>query len=191
MSPLIDRAGMEEVFPADELLTSADELLTGIAHEPTRAFLRDVGLPDRGGWFESEPNLAEGEVQIGGEAWQQVAEQYPDCPFDMSVWLTLGGIAMDSVMVDTVTGAVYCIPEGGRPHLLNSSVDALAYFLHALEVEREAYDLEEQADFDVVDPEGAEQRLLDLMRAADPVAMENPASTWYTVLRYVRNLMED
>ncbi|MGC0314648.1 SUKH-4 family immunity protein [Kitasatospora acidiphila] len=189
MGPLIDRARMEAVFAPEDLLASADEVLAGIAHAPTRAFLRDVGLPDRVGWFESDQHLADGELLIGGEAWQRVAERYPGCPFDMSVWLALGGIALDDVMVDTVTGVVYCIPDGGAPHRLNSSVDALAYFLHALEVERDNYDPE--ADGDGLDPHGAEERLLELMRAADPIALENPRSTWYMVLRYVRNWMQD
>lgn len=112
MGPLIDRARMEAVFAPEDLLASADEVLAGIAHAPTRAFLRDVGLPDRVGWFESDQHLADGELLIGGEAWQRVAERYPGCPFDMSVWLALGGIALDDVMVDTVTGVVYCIPDG-------------------------------------------------------------------------------
>ncbi|GAA1952123.1 SUKH-4 family immunity protein [Kitasatospora viridis] len=188
MEPLIDRATMEQVFAPEDLLTTPDHLLTGIAHAPTRAFLRDVGLPDRERWFESPQELAEGRVRIGGEAWQRVAQEYPNCPFDMSVWLTVGGIALDSVMVDTVTGLVYSIPDGGSPHLLNSGVDALAYFLHALEVEREAYDPEADGE---VDPDGAVERLLELMRAADPAALEYPESTWSMVLRYVGNMMQD
>jgi hypothetical protein len=55
-------------------------------------------------------------------------------------------------------------------------------------VEREAYDPETDGE---ADPEGAEERLLELMRAADPAALEYPESTWYMVLRYVRNLMQD
>ncbi|MGC0314176.1 SUKH-4 family immunity protein [Kitasatospora acidiphila] len=188
MKPLIDRVAMEQAFTSGGLFVIPDHLLAGITHAPTRAFLRDVGLPDRERWFESSQELVDGYVRIGGEAWQRVAEQYPNCPFDMSVWLTVGGIALDSVMVDTVTGLVYSIPDGGSPHLLNSSVDALAYFLHALEVERDAYDPESDGE---ADPGGAEERLLALMRAADPVALEYPGSTWHMVLRYVGNMMQD
>lgn len=56
-------------------------------------------------------------------------------------------------------------------------------------MERDNYDPE--ADGDGLDPHGAEERLLERMRAADPIALENPRSTWYMVLRYVRNWMQD
>ncbi|MEU0738016.1 SUKH-4 family immunity protein [Streptomyces sp. NPDC006134] len=185
---MIDRARMESVF--DELVTLNDEPLAVIAHEPTRAFLRDVGLPEREQWFEADGYLVDGDLRVGGEAWQAVQERYSDCPFDMSSWLTLGGIGMDTVAVDTVTGVVYCIPEDRYIHVLNSSVDALGYFLYELEMERPEYDGEAAGDAGF-DPEGAEQRLLTLMRRADPVAVESPDSSWYMVLRYVRNALMD
>ncbi|MFC6015891.1 SUKH-4 family immunity protein [Plantactinospora solaniradicis] len=190
MIPLIDRTMMESVFSAHELVTLDDRALAAIAHEPTRTFLREVGLPDQIGWFEATQRLLDGDLQIGGDPWQAVSRRYPSCPFDMSAWLTLGGIALDDVIVDTVTGAVYSIPEDGAPHLLNTSIDALAYFLYALEEERPEYDVEASTD-EGVDPEGAERRLLFRMRQADAVAMENPESTWFFVLRYVRNLLQD
>ncbi|MFF7681040.1 SUKH-4 family immunity protein [Actinacidiphila glaucinigra] len=190
MSPLIDRVAMESVFGPDELVTPDDTALAGIAHGPTRAFLRDVGLPDQMGWFQADQLLVDGDLRIGGEAWQAVSRKYPSCPFDMSAWLSLGGIGMDDVTVDTRTGVVYCIPEDGSPHVLNSGVDALAFFLHALEEERPDYDPEAATD-EGVDPEGAHDRLLALMRRTDAAAMENEDSAWYLVLRYVRNLMQD
>ncbi|MFF7358689.1 MULTISPECIES: SUKH-4 family immunity protein [Streptomyces] len=190
MSPLIDRTRMESVFSADDLVALDDGVLAAIAHEPTRVFLREVGLPDQVGWFEMDQFLLDGDLRIGGEAWQAVAEKYPNRSFDMSAWLTLGGIALDDLIVDTATGIVYCIPEDGAPHLLNSSIDALAYFLHALEEERPEYDAYASTD-EGVDPEGAADRLLHRMRQADPVAMENPESCWFAVLRHVRNLLRD
>ncbi|WP_440103326.1 SUKH-4 family immunity protein [Streptosporangium sp. H16] len=190
MSPLIDRTMMESVFPADELVTLDDRALAAIAHEPTRTFLREVGLPDQVGWFETDQFLLDGDLRIGGEAWQAVARKYPSCPFDMSAWLSLGGIALDDVIVDTVTGVVYSIPEDGSPHLLNTSIETLAYFLHALEEERPEYDVEACTD-EGIDPEGAERRLLCRMRRADAVALEHPGSTWFLVLRYVRNFLQD
>lgn len=188
MSPWIDRTTMESVFPAHELVTLDDGALAAIAHGPTRTFLRDVGLPDQVGWFEADQRLLDGDLRIGGDAWWAVSRRYPSCPFDMSAWLSLGGIAMDDVSVDTATGVVYSIPEDGAPHLLNTGVDTLAYFLHALEEERPEYDIEASTD-EGVDPEGAERRLLRRMRQADAVAMEHPESTWFSVLRHVRNLL--
>ncbi|RAY10675.1 hypothetical protein DPM19_34020 [Actinomadura craniellae] len=190
MSPLIDRTMMESVFPADELVTLDDRALAAIAHEPTRTFLREVGLPDQVGWFEADQLLLDGDLRIGGDAWQAVTQRHPSCPFDMSAWLTLGGIALDDVIVDTTTGVVYSIPENGPPHLLNTNVDRLAYFLHALEEERPEYDVEAGTD-EGADPQGAERRLLHRMRQVDALAMEHPESTWFLVLRYVRNLLQD
>ncbi|WP_345639331.1 SUKH-4 family immunity protein [Rugosimonospora acidiphila] len=187
---MIDRIGMESAFHADELVTVKDPALAAIAHEPTRDFLREVGLPDQVGWFEADQRLLDGDLRIGGTAWQAVAERYPDCPLDMSAWLTLGGIALDDVIVDTITGAVYCIPEDGPVHLLNSSIDALAYFLHALEEQRPWYDAEASTD-EGVDPDGAERRLLRRMRQADPIAMERPESMWFSVLGHVRDLLRN
>ncbi|MFI6761928.1 SUKH-4 family immunity protein [Micromonospora sp. NPDC050417] len=184
---LIDRAGMESVYHADDLVTLDEATLAVITHEPTRAFLCDVGLPDRVGWFEADQLFVDGDLRVGGAAWQRVALRHPSCPFDMSAWLTLGGIGLDDAIVDTITGNVYCIPEDGAPHLLNSGVDRLAFFLHALEVERPQYDVDAGAD--VVDPEGAETRLLSLMRRADPAAMAYPEACWFTVLRNVRKLL--
>ncbi|MFE0462547.1 SUKH-4 family immunity protein [Kitasatospora sp. NPDC058965] len=146
----IDHDAMAEAFP-DGLLLLPDHLAARIAHAPTRAFLRDVGLPDRERWFESSQELADGRIEIGGEAWQRVAQQYSHCTFDMSTWLALGGIGLDSVAVDTVTGLVYSMPDGGSPHLLNSSVRALGTFLYALEMERGAYDPEADGE---ADPDG-------------------------------------
>ncbi|MFF3951464.1 SUKH-4 family immunity protein [Streptomyces sp. NPDC001902] len=190
MRPLVDRVAMESVFGPDELVTVDDAALAGVIHEPTRVFLRDVGLPDRIGWFVADQRLVDGDLRIGGDAWQAVSAKYPNCPFDMSSWLSLGGIGMDDVVADTRTGAVYCIPEDGGPHLLNSTVDALAFFLHALEEERPDYDPEAATD-EGVDPEGARDRLLARMRRADGAVMEDEDSAWYSVLRYVRNLMQD
>ncbi|SDJ49881.1 SUKH-4 immunity protein [Nonomuraea maritima] len=189
MSPLIDRTMMETVFPADELVTLDDHALAAMAHEPTKTFLREIGLPDRYGWFEADQRLLDGDLRIGGDAWRTVALKYPSCPFDMSAWLSLGGIALDDVVVDTVTGVVYCVPEDGSPHLLNTSIDTLAYFLHALEEERPEYDPEAATD-EGVDPEGAARRLLSRMRRADTAAVQHPESTWFSVLRHVRNLLQ-
>ncbi|GGS19303.1 SUKH-4 family immunity protein [Streptomyces griseoviridis] len=188
MSPLIDRAGMESAFGAEELVTVDGEALAVIAHEPTRTYLRDVGLPAREQWFEADEHLLEGDLEVGGEAWQAVQERYSDCPFDMSSWLMLGGIAMDDVVVDTVTGVVYCLPEERPIHVLNSSVDALGFFLHAVEQERPVFDGDADPSGETeLDPPGAEDRLRALMQRTDPVSLENPDSSWHMVLHHIGN----
>ncbi|MGD1218347.1 SUKH-4 family immunity protein [Streptomyces krungchingensis] len=188
MSPLVGREAMESVYGSGELVTLDESALTPVGHEPTRAFLRDVGLPSWMGWFQMDRRLEEGDIRVGGEAWRNVARRYPSCTSDMSSWLALGGIALDDVAVDTVTGVVHCIPENGSPHRLNSGVDELAFFLLALERERPQYDPE--SDTVEVDPEGAAERLLRLMRDAEPGVMENPDCCWFSVLGHVRDLLQ-
>ncbi|GGS72944.1 MULTISPECIES: SUKH-4 family immunity protein [Streptomyces] len=177
---------MESAFDADDLITVDETALGAVTHEPTRVFLREVGLPDRVGWFEADQQLVDGEIEVGGDDWQAVAAKYPSCSFDMSAWLTLGGIGMDDIVIDSATGVVYCIPEEGRIHVLNSSIDAFAYFLRELEMERSAYDHEVAGDA-MTDPVGAENRLRATMRRADPTALEDPESLWQAVLRSVGN----
>lgn len=186
MHPLIDRSDMESVFAPDDLVTVDETALGAVAHEPTRAFLRDVGLPDRVGWFEADQDLVGGEVDVGGEGWQTIQAKFPSCSFDTSAWLTLGGIGMDDIVCDAGTGVVYCIPEDGPLHVLNSSVDAFALFLRELEVERISYD-DEAAGGAVTDPVGAEDRLRAVMSRTDPAFLDNPGSLWHTVLRSVGN----
>lgn len=185
MSPLIDRPAMESVFGADGLVTFPDETLVGIPHPPTRAYLRETGLPEREQWFFTFQEVAEGDLTVVGPG-RQAEQGYADCPYDMSSWLPLGGIAMDNVSVDTVTGIVYCVPEGRSVHVLNSSVDALGFFLHALEKERHAYD-PDMDDESGLDTTGAEERLRALMHRTDPAALQNPDSSWHMVLHYVGN----
>ncbi|MFC3502097.1 SUKH-4 family immunity protein [Micromonospora krabiensis] len=189
MSPLVDRATLESVFNADDLVTLDEATLVAVAHEPTRDFLRDVGLPDQAGWFEVAQDLLDGNLRIGGAAWEAVAARYPSRAYDMSTWLTLGGVGLDDVIIDVATGIVYCIPDDGSPHRLNSGVDALVLFLCELEKERPEYD-PEAATEEGVDPEGSAERLLHRMRRADPSAMADPGSSWYAVLRLVRRLLQ-
>ncbi|MGW4897977.1 SUKH-4 family immunity protein [Kitasatospora sp. NPDC004240] len=187
MSPLIDRAAMELVFD-DELVTVNAGAAAAIPHEPTRAFLRDIGLPDRFGWFEADDRLMEDELEIGGDGWAAVAARYPRSTFDMSTWLSIGGIGMDDVSVDTATGAVYCIPEEGAPQLLGGSVDAVMYVVQALEAERPNYDPEEADEENGLTPGEAEERLRALMRTAG-LPLDDPASIWHGVLGHVENAL--
>ncbi|MFC8720391.1 SUKH-4 family immunity protein [Kitasatospora sp. NPDC057198] len=189
MNFLVGREEMEAVFGAEELVTLDDRALAGIAHEPTRAFLREVGLPDRIGWFEADQSLCDGALRVGGESWARFAADYPDCPFDMSSWTNLGGIGFDSLVIDTSTGQVYCVPDGQNPHRLNSSIDSLAFFLHALEAERPHYDPDASEEGATESEESAE-RLLALMKRTDPAAVEDPESYWHSVLEQVADALD-
>ncbi|MFF7454620.1 SUKH-4 family immunity protein [Kitasatospora sp. NPDC008115] len=189
MSPLVDRSMMESVFDAGELVTLDEAALAVIPHGPTRAFLRDVGLPDEYcRWLELDEALAEGVVTLVGEAGaSELAAKYPRLTVDTSTWMTVGGIGYDNVALDVVDGTVYCIPESGAPCILNSGIDVFAHFLHALEVERPNYDFE--SDADGFTPR-AEDRLRTFMEAADPVALAHPDSAWHIVLECVERKLQ-
>ncbi|WP_329493518.1 SUKH-4 family immunity protein [Kitasatospora herbaricolor] len=191
MSPIVDRAMMEEVFDAEDLVTLDDEALAGIAHEPTRAFLHQVGLPNRfRTWLELDEPLSEGTVTIVGDKATALAAKYPGLTLDTSTWMTVGGIGYDNVALDVTDGRVYCIPESGAlPCLLNSSIQDFAYFLHALEVERPNYDFEAESEDGYFDPD-AEDRLLAVMTANDPAALACSDSTWHQVLEHVKHKLQ-
>lgn len=183
---LVDRAQLESVFPPEVLVTLDGAAAQDISHGPTQDFLRHVGLPDKpAAWFEVSEEVCDGELEIG---FEEIAEQHPGLSFDPSHWVNLGGLSYDDIVLDASTGAVYCLPDdGGAPYLLNRSLDAFAYFLYLLEVERPNYDFETG---DGTFEEGAENRLRARMEAADDTAFSNPESAWTTVLQYVSTKLQ-
>ncbi|MFE7527921.1 SUKH-4 family immunity protein [Kitasatospora sp. NPDC057542] len=187
----IDRSMMESVFEAEELITLDEDALMAIPHEPTRAFLRDIGLPGQfDTWLQLDGPLAdEGVVTIVDAAGAaELAAKYPGFGVDTSRWMSIGAIGLDSFALDVENGTMYCVPESGaQPCVLNSGIEAFAYFLYALEVERPNYDLE-VAEGPIVG--NAEDRLQALMEEVDPVALASPDSTWYLVLENVKHLLD-
>ncbi|MFC1400937.1 MULTISPECIES: SUKH-4 family immunity protein [Streptacidiphilus] len=193
MPQTVDRALMESVFPADDLVTVPEGALAPVSHARTRELLRDVGLPDQPtGWFQTVKDLS---VEIADKGWPRGRALHPSSDLVFDEWIAIGGIPYDTMVVDAGSGAVYCIPgSGAEPYLLNSSLDDFLYFLYSVEAERPNYDaefaeengFEDDGEFGV----GVDERLLAVMREADPVALQNPGSTWFTVLEYVRTFGE-
>ncbi|MER5640726.1 SUKH-4 family immunity protein [Kitasatospora sp. NPDC002227] len=194
MAELVDRAMLEAAFPPGTLVTLPEAALGAVTHAPSRAFLRDVGLPDHV-WLNVSEELRAGELGFDGD---ELAEEHPEFDFDYAHWACLGSIAGAPVHLDVATGTVYSIPDGGIPARLNSGLDALAYFLCLLERERPNYDFEALAPTGDYRP-GAEDRLRELMTAADPVAFEPPDEdsefepgepTWELALRFVAEKLQ-
>jgi hypothetical protein len=195
MAKLVDRAMLEAAFPAGALVTLPESALGAVTHEPTRAFLRDTGLPAHV-WLDATDELLAGELSC--EDGEELAEEYEEFDFDYPHWACLGTISGDLVYLDVAGGGVFSIPDGGTPARLNSGLDAFAYFLCLLERERPNY------DFEALGPDGsyrpdAEDRLRELMTAADPVAFEPPDEssefepgepTWELVLRFVAEKLQ-
>lgn len=195
MPPPVDRALMESVFPAADLVTVDDSVLAAaVPHERTRVLLRDVGIPDqRTGWFQTGDLAA----QVAAKGCRKRgSELFPELPFDFEQWICLGGIPYDDIWVDAAAGTVHCTPDSGAaPYLLNSSLDLFLWFLYRVEAERPNYDAEYAESIGLADDdenwgEGVAERLAEEFRAADPVALENPASTWHMVLGYVETCLD-
>ncbi|MET8625306.1 SUKH-4 family immunity protein [Kitasatospora sp. NPDC004669] len=174
------------------MITLDEDALAVIPHEPTKAFLRDIGLPGQfDTWLQLDGPLAdEGAVTIVGTAGAaELAAKYPGLGTDTSTWMSIGAIGLDSFALDIEDGTMYCVPESGaQPCVLNSSIGAFAYFLYALEVERPNYDLEAAEGNPIIG--NAEDRLRALMEEVDPVALASPDSTWYLVLENVQHLLD-
>ena len=183
MSPLVDRAAFEAVLSPDALVTLGDDALREVTHEPTRAALRDIGLPDRpaAGWLDVAQAVCDGELAVGVPRDQVVAPD-DDLPesFVLEHWALLGGIGENYVYVDVRTGVVHCVPEDAEAQVLNGSLELFLYFLYLLEVERPHYDLKFVGGD--IETGGSEYRLPPLMRAADPEAMADEDSFWHQVL---------
>lgn len=113
----------------------------------------------------------------------------PTARSDRSAWLALGGIGMDDVIVDTSTGVVYCVPEERSVHVLNSSVDALGFFLHASCTRRKGNGTLTTATSTRTraSTPWARKNACALMHSTDSVALENPDSSWHMVLHHVGN----
>ncbi|WP_033823678.1 SUKH-4 family immunity protein [Kitasatospora sp. MBT63] len=186
MAYLVGRTELESVFPPELLVTLDAAVAQGIGHGPTRDFLVRVGLPDKpAAWFEVSEEICDGEFEIG---FEEIADDHPGLSFDLSRWINLGGLSYDDIALDSSTGEVYCLPDdGSAPYLLNRSLDAFAYFLYLLEVERPNYDFEAG---DGTFEDGAERRLRARMEAADGTAFAHPGSAWTTVLQYVSTKLQ-
>ena len=193
MPQTVDRALLESVFPVGDLVTVPESALGPVSHVRTRELLRDVGLPDQHtGWFQTATDLPR---RIANKGWPRDRDLRPPLRSDPGEWISIGGIPYDDMVVDGASGAVYCLPGNSEdPYLLNSSLDCFLYFLYSVEAERPNYDAEFAEENGYEDDgsfgEGVDERLIAVMRETDPVALENPESTWYMVLEYVRTFGE-
>lgn len=181
MPQFVDRSMMESVFPPEKLQTWEAEKLPAELHESARSILTDVGLPhDRSSFFLLDGWLFEGDNLPN--RFRRCAEldhfsRYRDMPKGWENWLVIGEIFYDVVVLDPVSGLVYCLPDGEyREFPLNQSLDSLAYFTYLLEVERPYYDF--SVSDDIPDSEGVAIALRERMRQADPLPFEGVEPAW-------------
>lgn len=95
-------------------------------------------------------------------------------------WLVIGEIFYDCVVLDPVSGIVYCLPDGEyRADPLNQSLDSFVYFVYLLELERPNYDF--TVSDEIPDSEGVAVSLRERMIRVDPLPFEGVEPSWSEV----------
>ncbi|MHB9861385.1 SUKH-4 family immunity protein [Streptomyces sp. YIM S03343] len=127
---------LDEEFGAGEIVRFEDvDFPATLTHEPTRRFLREVGLPEDGTWFTLDtdvplPTLAEYEPEDGDAPLE--------LPADADELINLGYLLEDTcLVVNGTTGTVLCwnTPDASlRP--LNADLSTLAYTLWLIHREK-------------------------------------------------------
>lgn len=180
MPQLVDRAMMESVFPPEQLVTLERGKLPAELHESARSVLTDVGLPDdRSSFFVIDGALFEGETP---NRFRRCAElryfsDYKDMPEGWENWLVIGEIFEDVVVLDAVSGTVYCLPDGEPgTYPINQSLDSFLYFTYLLELERPNYDF--TVSDEIPDSEGVAVSLRERMIRVDPLPFEGVEPAW-------------
>ncbi|MFI0263592.1 SUKH-4 family immunity protein [Streptomyces sp. NPDC017056] len=180
MARLTTRSLMESAFPPEELVTLREENLSEEFEETSRSILTSVGLPDdRSSFFFVDGRLTN-EEPVG--EFSRCAElpyfsQYRDMPEGWGNWLVIGGMYEDGVVLDPVSGAVYCLPDGEyTARTLNQNLDSFVYFLYLLQSERPNYDFSVSEDVD--HSEDVAVSLRERMIRVDPRPFEGVEPAW-------------
>ncbi|MGW6909026.1 SUKH-4 family immunity protein [Streptomyces sp. NPDC054940] len=181
MPQFVDRAMMESVFPLEELEIWEEGKLPAELHVSARSVLSDVGLPhDRSSFFLLDGWLFEGDNPPN--RFRRCAEldylsRYKNMPEGWENWLIIGEIFYDVVVLDPVSGMVYCLPDGEyRADPLNQSLDSFVYFTYILQVERPHYDF--TVSDEIPDSEGVAISLRERMARVDPLPFEGVEPAW-------------
>lgn len=131
--PLAERAfGRWALVRPDELWLD----VAGIGHQPTRDFLRRVGLPAQGPVFAAAGALSRPPVTFGELADRPGFASRP-AGDPLRALVCIGREPNVPVFVDPGTGRVHCpTARGGRPALYTSTVSHLVYFSAYIETHR-------------------------------------------------------
>ncbi|KOT62991.1 hypothetical protein ADK43_09000 [Streptomyces rimosus subsp. rimosus] len=158
----------------------------GIGHEPSRRFLREVGLPVRANpWFDLI-DRCDPKLKKAGACYEDLRARWVNLPGNAADWVLIGMIPYDDIALDVATGAVLCLPQDeDEVYPLNKDLCSFAHFLCLLEAERPNYDEEMNEDLDYEKAEQAGQRLGEQMRAIDPAALDVPHSRWHDILAWI------
>ncbi|WP_026403505.1 SUKH-4 family immunity protein [Actinomadura rifamycini] len=149
MAPELTFETLRDTFAETEILRPAAESIPGeITHPETRDFLSRTGLPRtlRNGAVDID-DIGDGGWQTLGALWEEIRPHgwtwtMPEHP---ERWFSLGGIfGLGLLVLNGETGQVWIIPENDDEDLtpVHSGVDTLAYYMYAIERDRERYSRE-------------------------------------------------
>lgn len=184
--PAVTRAMLEAVFEPGELLTSPDGILGPVTDADTREVLRTLGLP-------VGKNTAVGLDNKIGERFNRVGEYfdwrlegtYSEVPPGADMWISLGMVLWDSVVLDPDSGKVYGLPQDNEIYVCNSTFRHFVHFMYIIQAERPYFDWEWEGGDELFDPQAARARAGEAMRTIDPAALEIPQSRWHDVLTFM------
>ncbi|KAA6224045.1 hypothetical protein CP973_20960 [Streptomyces albofaciens JCM 4342] len=181
-----DRAMLESQFNADEIVTLPEEELGDLGHEPSRCFLREVGLPVRANpWFDLI-DRSDLKLKKVGACYDDLNARWGNLPGNAADWVLIGMVPYDDIALDVATGTVLCLPQDeDEVYPLNKDLASFAHFLYLLEDERPNYDEEVNEDISLASAGEAGQRLAEQMRVIDPAALDIPHSRWHDILKWV------
>lgn len=163
---------LDEEFGTGRIVRFEDvDFPSGLTHEPTRRFLREVGLPEEAAWFSLDTD-----VPLRTLAEYCADEGRADLPEGVDHLIRLGHLLEDtSLVVDGTSGAVLCWSEPDASlHPLNADVSALAFTLWLVQREK-------SLDAHHSLTEAYEQLAATMSRtlaAVDPVACDRAGEDW-------------
>jgi hypothetical protein len=177
----VDRAMLESVFGAENLITWPEAKLPEDLLGAPRDFFKEIGLPDDPAsiFLLDDAPLKDENSFEGFSRCSSLAgfSQYQDMPDGWENWLVLGEISVDPVVLDPNSGTVYSLPDGEyRADPLNSTVESFASFLYMLESRRSEWDPE--ASEEPIDPRSAVTALRESLEQDDPLPFAGHEPGW-------------
>ncbi|GAA3835371.1 SUKH-4 family immunity protein [Streptomyces phyllanthi] len=182
---------LDEEFGAGEIMRFEElDFPSTLSHEPTRRFLKEVGLPEDGFMFQLDTEVALPTLP------EYYAEERPEClpavelPEGAGRLIRLGALmAGTSLVVDGATGAVLCWSEPDRTlRPLNADISTLAFTVWLIHREK-ALDAEHDLTASYAHLAAT---MTETLAAVDPIACDRTPTTpdddgW----RYWPDIFED
>ncbi|MEW2399612.1 SUKH-4 family immunity protein [Streptomyces sp. NPDC046862] len=167
---------LDEEFGAGEIMRFEEvDFSATLVHEPTRRFLKEVGLPEDGFMFQLDTEVA---LPTLPEYYEEERPGYvtaAELPADADRLIRLGQLLEDtSLVVDGTTGAILCWSERDRTiRPLNADISTLAFTVWLIHREKA---LDAQYDLTASYTQLA-ATMTETLATVDPVACDRTPTT--------------